>query len=272
MVLVVGAAGVAAVRTSEAGPVPACTDSFARWQGLAGHWEGTWTNHTFSSNGELTADVSINADCTAEATVEGIFMQPGPRTIDATYRDQNGTTIEVQADPIFGNATIEIATDGTVSLNGTGLHQSIESVTGTGDVSSSELNLDIEMTFVGGGTAEETIHATKEVTETPTPTPEPTPTPMPTATPAGLIQGNVDCNASVNSVDSLKILRFVAQLTVGQESGCPLIGAVVALFWGDVDCSGTVNSVDSLKILRHVAQLSVAQSEPCPDIGMPLAQ
>jgi hypothetical protein len=87
-----------------------------------------------------------------------------------------------------------------------------------------------------------------------------------------LIQGNVDCNASVNSVDSLKILRFVAQLTVGQESGCPLIGAVVALFWGDVDCSGTVNSVDSLKILRHVAQLSVAQSEPCPDIGMPLAQ
>ena len=59
--LLVVVAGAAAVRTGEAGPAPVCTHSFARWQGLAGHWEGTWTNHTFSSNGELTADVSINA-------------------------------------------------------------------------------------------------------------------------------------------------------------------------------------------------------------------
>ena len=81
------------------------------------------------------------------------------------------------------------------------------------------------------------------------------------------MQGNVDCNATVNSVDSLKLLRWVALLTVSQELGCPLIGADVASFWGDVDCSGVVNSVDSLKILRYVAQLSVAQTEPCADIG-----
>ncbi len=87
-----------------------------------------------------------------------------------------------------------------------------------------------------------------------------------------LAQGNVDCNVSVNSVDSLKILRFVAHLSVSQEAGCPLIGAVVASFWGDVDCSDTVNSVDSLKILRYVALLSVLQSEPCPDIGTPIVQ
>ncbi len=87
-----------------------------------------------------------------------------------------------------------------------------------------------------------------------------------------LVKGNVDCNVSVNSVDSLKILRWVALLSVSQEDGCPLIGAEVASFWGDVDCSGNVNSVDSLKILRYVAQLSVAQTEPCLDIGMPIGQ
>ena len=87
-----------------------------------------------------------------------------------------------------------------------------------------------------------------------------------------LVQGNVDCNVSANSVDSLKILRWVALLSVAQEDGCPLIGAEVASFWGDVDCSGNVNSVDALKILRYVAQLSVAQTEPCSDIGMPIGQ
>ena len=88
----------------------------------------------------------------------------------------------------------------------------------------------------------------------------------------GLVQGNVDCNVSVNSVDSLKLLRWVALLSVSQEADCPLIGDEVASFWGDVDCSGAVNSVDSLKILRFVALLSVVQTEPCPDIGMPIAQ
>ena len=203
------------------------------------------------------------------ATIEGIFGQSGPKTVNAIYHDGNSAVIEVQNDPIFGDTTIVIADDGTISLNGTGLHQATESVTGTGNVSATELSLDIEMTFVGGGMATETIEPAKEVTDTPTPSP--TPSPSPTATPAGLLQGNVDCNVSVNSVDSLKILRFVALLSDSQEAGCPLIGAEVASFWGDVDCSGGVNSVDSLKILRYVAQLSVLQTEPCPDIGAPSA-
>lgn len=82
-----------------------------------------------------------------------------------------------------------------------------------------------------------------------------------------LTQGDVDCNGVANAVDSLKILRYVAQLTVAQGPDCPLIGAEVASFFGDVDCGGAVNSVDALKVLRFVAQLSVAQTEPCPDIG-----
>ncbi len=96
-----------------------------------------------------------------------------------------------------------------------------------------------------------------------TPTPSPSPEPQ-------LLQGDVDCNGNANSVDSLKVLRYVAQLSVAQGPDCPLIGAEVASLFGDVDCSGAVNSVDALKILRFVAQLSVAQTEPCTDIGDPL--
>jgi hypothetical protein len=79
----------------------------------------------------------------------------------------------------------------------------------------------------------------------------------------------VDCNGAVTSVDALKELRHVAQLSVSQTEPCPDIGTDVASFWGDVDCSGSVTSVDALKILRFVALLSVSQTEPCPDIGTP---
>ncbi len=90
--------------------------------------------------------------------------------------------------------------------------------------------------------------------------------------PAGpeLTQGDVDCNGTANSVDSLKVLRFVANLSVAQEEGCPAVGSQVASFFGDVDCSNAVNSVDALKILRFVANLSVSQDEPCANIGDPL--
>jgi hypothetical protein len=79
----------------------------------------------------------------------------------------------------------------------------------------------------------------------------------------------VDCAGGVTSVDALKELRHVAQLSVSQNEPCPKIGDDVASVWGDVDCNGGVSSVDALKILRYVAQLSVSQNEPCPDIGTP---
>ncbi len=108
-------------------------------------------------------------------------------------------------------------------------------------------------------------------TPTPTPTPSPTPCstncPTPTPTPPAHAQGDVDCNGNVNSVDSLKILRHVAQLSVAQTEPCDNIGTGGPPLQGDVDCTGAVNSVDALKVLRHVAQLSVSQTEPCADIG-----
>ncbi len=89
--------------------------------------------------------------------------------------------------------------------------------------------------------------------------------------PPPLTQGDVDCSGQVNSIDALKLLRYVAGLDVTQNQPCPLIGTNLPPKLGDVDCSGQVNSVDALKVLRFVAGLTVSQNEPCPDIGQPLS-
>jgi len=113
--------------------------------------------------------------------------------------------------------------------------------------------------------------------QTPTPTPTPTPTIGPTPSPCHVVwdciqvaQGDVDCNDAITSVDALKELRHVAQLSVSKSEPCPDIGTATESMWGDVDCNGDVTSVDALKILRHVAGLAVSQTQPCPDIGGPL--
>jgi hypothetical protein len=93
--------------------------------------------------------------------------------------------------------------------------------------------------------------------------------PTPSETPGPLTQGDIDCNGDVTSVDALKELRHVAQLSVSQNEPCPDIGEDVASVWGDVDCNAEVTSVDALKVMRHVAALSVSQTHPCPDIGTP---
>jgi hypothetical protein len=84
---------------------------------------------------------------------------------------------------------------------------------------------------------------------------------VPGASAQGDIQGDVTCDSSVNSVDSLQILRDVAGL--GTAAAC-LAGA------GDVNCDDAVNSVDALRILRYVAGLPVIAPDGCAPIGEPL--
>ena len=87
--------------------------------------------------------------------------------------------------------------------------------------------------------------------------------------------GNVDCNAAVNSVDALKVLRHSAGLPVAHSEPCLDIGLPRVLpppdnwLMGDVDCSGMVNSVDALKVLRAVAALNVALPIGCPQVKPP---
>jgi len=87
--------------------------------------------------------------------------------------------------------------------------------------------------------------------------------------------GDVDCNNAINPVDSLKLLRWDAGLSVTYETPeCPQIGGAVpasvpATPWGDIDCSGEPNPIDSLKTLRYDAGLNVDQAAGCPQIGSP---
>jgi hypothetical protein len=83
----------------------------------------------------------------------------------------------------------------------------------------------------------------------------------------GSCNGDVDCNLSINSVDSLKVLRHNAGLSVSQTEPCANIGTDIGpRNQGDVDCNGTVNSVDSLKILRAATALPVSQNPGCQPI------
>ncbi len=116
----------------------------------------------------------------------------------------------------------------------------------------------------GDGTAACDIGAFELGAEPPVPTPTPTPTPTQTPATGGYVAGDVDCNLQVDVVDSLKILRHVAGLSVTLPPGCPDIGTGSG---EDVDCDGDVDSVDSAKILLYVLWLPVSQTAPCTGIG-----
>ena len=69
--------------------------------------------------------------------------------------------------------------------------------------------------------------------------------------------GDADCDAEVDSVDALQLLRAVAGLTSN----------ICAELAGNVKCDDGLTAVDSLFILRYVAQLPVNLPPGCPEIG-----
>ncbi len=80
----------------------------------------------------------------------------------------------------------------------------------------------------------------------------------PVAVAAEPVQGDVTCDSTVNSIDSLQILRDVAGLATTAQC---LAAA------GDVNCDASPNSIDALGILRHVAGLNVQTPDGCTPIG-----
>jgi hypothetical protein len=247
--------------------------------GFAGHWSGTWVNHTAQSNGTLEVDVSVNSDCTAQATFEGIFGTSGPQTVNLAFHDQNGgAVIEISGDPLFGDATITVAANGDVTISGQDAHQDIESYTGTGIAVPGNIELELELQFGAGGSAMETIELNQDSTPTPSPSPTPSSTPSPEPTPEGqqVAWGNNNCSGNgldaPDPVDGLFVLRFDGGLSTDTgdcpDMGDPVVFSVASvLMWGDADCDLSVNPVDSLKILRFDGGLNVTQEQGCPKIG-----
>lgn len=76
------------------------------------------------------------------------------------------------------------------------------------------------------------------------------------------MQGDVNCSDTVDSVDSLQILRATAGLPASTDC---LPEA------GDVDCSGAADAIDALQILRFIAGLPTNAAPVCTPIGEPLA-
>ncbi len=74
----------------------------------------------------------------------------------------------------------------------------------------------------------------------------------------GLIAGDTDCDAGVDAVDALQVLRETAGLPTGAD----------CLSAGDVNCNGASTAVDALFILRYVAALPVNQPEDCSPIDL----
>ncbi len=87
----------------------------------------------------------------------------------------------------------------------------------------------------------------------------------------------MDCSEDTNPVsspDALKVLRYVALLSVIQNEPCTDIGDSLAAFavnngdiQGDINCDDNITSVDALFILRFVALLNVNLPQGCPPIG-----
>ncbi len=79
----------------------------------------------------------------------------------------------------------------------------------------------------------------------------PSPTPQPIAC------GDVNCDGSVNTLDALGIIRFLA--FADPVPAC--IGK------GYVNCDGLLNQVDALVILRYVGGLPLGIPAGCWGIG-----
>jgi hypothetical protein len=76
------------------------------------------------------------------------------------------------------------------------------------------------------------------------------------------VQGDVNCDNTVNSIDALDILLHVSHLP---ENAACLDAA------GNVDCNAAIDSIDALLDLDYTAHLPANQPPGCPHIGDPLS-
>lgn len=75
---------------------------------------------------------------------------------------------------------------------------------------------------------------------------------------SSVIHGDTDCDSSVNPIDSLKLLRYDAALSVSQEPGCPEIGSVIGingLHFANIDADGNIVSGDASGVTKPFAHI-----------------
>lgn len=127
---------------------------------LAGAHSGSWTNTTFGSQGNITIDLTVNPDGTAQMTldVDGIvfgLLDPDPLVIGGTY-DARAITFTGESD-LFGPFTMRVGTDNSISMDAPSVAavgiDRLE-VRGTIDEASGLLEATYTVYFTGGGEAQ----------------------------------------------------------------------------------------------------------------------
>jgi len=86
-------------KTPETTPPPATSTTggpgdYAKFSPFAGEWNGTWTNQTFGSTGDVVLTIVVNDDDTATMTMDvgGLvfgLLDPDPVTLSGTYNTQS---------------------------------------------------------------------------------------------------------------------------------------------------------------------------------------
>jgi hypothetical protein len=84
---------------------------------------------------------------------------------------------------------------------------------------------------------------------------------------APFLNGDLNCDTQVNSVDALTAILHAIDAAVSQHPGCRSVGSQFASAFGDVNCDGTVDQVDALWLLRYEGGIPAAAGGNCPPVG-----
>ncbi len=145
-----------------------CTPAslYRDYASYAGTWSGSWTNTTFGSMGNMTGQLSVEKNGTAQLVldVDGFvfgLIDPAAKTFTGTY-NENAMTFTGTGDDLFGNLTMTFAASGSVTVAGLDVPaDSIDSLTASGVVTATNLNADYTLTIGGVTYAEGTMSIVK---------------------------------------------------------------------------------------------------------------
>ncbi|NIS80600.1 MAG: hypothetical protein GTO14_10435 [Anaerolineales bacterium] len=147
-------------------PTPTEDTTYKRVQEYLGEWSGEWRNTTFGSRGAARATFTAEPDGTATFTIDldgFVFgaLDPDPVTYTGTF-SADGAIFEAPGDPLFGDLTITVSSDGKVTILGELVPvEGIASLAATGTITPEVLNLKYTVTFAGSGEAVGEFELTK---------------------------------------------------------------------------------------------------------------
>jgi hypothetical protein len=141
-------------------------EDYQRALEMAGEWEGTWVNNTFSSTGAASLLIEVNPSGLATLTLDldgFIFgmLDPDPVTYTANFGGGR-VDLDVSDDPVFGDFLASGLADGTIAIEAELIPiEGIASLTAEGTFTPQQIFLSYNVEFLGGGDANGVVILTK---------------------------------------------------------------------------------------------------------------